>query len=505
MSDKPTIAVVGAGALGRALVQRAAAAGHGVLLFDIKAAEVEQAVQAVGTDLRRAADTGELAPAVADAAIARIRGVPKLDALAVADFVVEAVAEDLEVKKALFATLDSFVREEVILATTTAALSVAAIAAACRRPERVAGLHVLTPLAGARLVEIVRAPRTDPGLLPHLTAFADSLGLAAIVVEDVPGFVVDHAVRGFLAEALRLYDERVAAPAVLDAAARAALGLRAGPFELADTIGLDAVWKVQRALYTQLYHEPRLRPVPSAAARVSAGLNGRKAGQGFYRYVNNQPVLPEREPVSTGLRRPLWISTARPAFAKRVVTALRGSGDLVAGAAPPPGAVVLVTPLGQDATTAAVAEKRDPAWTVAVDALFPIERHATLMPTPATHPDAVAAVAASFAACGRDTAVIDDSPGFVAQRLAFMLVAIAADLAAHAVAEPAAIDLAVASALGLPQGPLALGDRIGPRVVVEGLERLRVASADPRWRVPPWLARRAQLGLALSSAPPQVL
>jgi 3-hydroxybutyryl-CoA dehydrogenase len=504
-AERATIAVIGAGTMGRGLVQLAAATGHPVVLFDRNADAVEQAVQIIGTIFRRAAEKAQISTAQAHAAIARVRGVPTIEALASADLVIESVVEDLEVKRRVFAAVEPVLREHALLTTNTSSLLVASIASACRRPERVAGLHFFNPVPVRRVVEVVQAPRTSDATITRLVDIVGKFGHTPIVVGDTPGFIVNHAARGLFGEALRILEEGVAPAHDIDAVVRGTLGFQLGPFEMMDITGLDAAWAIQRSIFSQFFAEPRFRPVSMVAGRVAAGLLGRKTGEGFYRYQDGDIVRPQPARVPDGARSPIWISQQRPAFAARVAKALHGAIDTAAGPNSPAGAVHLITPAGIDATHTAIAERADPSRTVAVDAAFPLDRHVTLMPTPATDAKALAAVHAGFARAGRSVTVIQDSAGFVAQRMAAMMVAVAAAMVETGIAAPADIDRAVTLALGYPIGPLALGDRLGPRVVVEMLENLQATTGDARWRTPAWLRRRALLGMTLSSdakAPP---
>ncbi|HVY56463.1 MAG TPA: 3-hydroxyacyl-CoA dehydrogenase [Xanthobacteraceae bacterium] len=493
-----TIGIVGAGTMGCGIAQVAAAAGHAVLLFDANPNAVEQAVHSVGSIFRRAVERGKVAAAVADDAIARVKGVPRIEDVGAADLIIEAVVDDLEIKRRLFAMIEPVAHERTVLATNTASLSVAAVAASCARPERVAGLHFFNPVPLTRLVEVVRAPRTAAATMARIVEIVSRLGHTPIVVEDTPGFVVNVAQSGVVGEALRILEEGVAPPHVVDAVARNALGFRLGPFEMLDLQGLDTIGATQQALFNQFFGEPRLRPSPLASTRIAAGLLGRKSGQGFYRYENGQAVLPEPGPKPSDTRRPIWVSGTRPQLAAKVATALSGAIDLAAGPNTPNYAVQLVTPLGLDATQAATDEKLDPRRVVAVDTLFPLDRHVVLMPTPSTDPEALDAVHCGFLRAGRSVTIIEDSPGFIAQRLVAMTVAVAASLAERRTAAPDDIDRAVTMALGQQTGPLALGDRIGPRVIVEILQNLFRVTADPRWRIPPLLRRCALLGQPLS-------
>jgi 3-hydroxybutyryl-CoA dehydrogenase len=496
--DRASVAIIGCGAMGRSIAQLAAVAGHPVLLFDADPRAVEAAVQSIGNLFRRAVERGQVSFDLADAAIARVKGVPDVEALAPAELVVEAIVEDIELKRAVFARVEPVMRADAILATSTAALSVAAIARGCKRPERVAGLHFFNPVSVTRVVEIVRAPRTAPKTIDRLIGMVERLGHTPIVVEDTPGFAVNTAGRGLIGEALRILEEGVAPAHVIDDVVREVLGFRVGPFEMLDQTGLDNAWVTQQHLFEQFFGESRLRPVPLVAQRIAAGLLGRKSNEGFYNYENGEVVRPQPGPPPTDTRRPIWVSGARPPLATKVATALAGSIEIAAAPNSPANAAIIVTPLGLDATQAAVEEKLDPRRVVAVDALFALDRHVVIMGTPATDPAVIDAVHSAFARAKRQVTVIADSPGFIAQRIAAMIVAIGSAMVERGIASPEDIDRGVTMALGYPLGPLTFGDRLGPRVVVEILQNLWRTTGDPRWRIPGWLRRRALIGMPLS-------
>jgi 3-hydroxybutyryl-CoA dehydrogenase len=497
VTDRLTVGVIGCGTMGRGVAQLAAAAGHPVLLFDADPRAVETAVQTIGNLFRRAVERGQVPFNVADAAIARVKGVPDVTALAPAELVIEAIAEDIELKRTVFTRLEPMMREDAILATSTSSLSVAAIARGCKRPERFAGLHFFNPISVTRVVEVVRAPRTAQSTIDRLIGIVERLGQTPIVVEDTPGFVVNASSRALFGEALRILEEGVAPAHAIDSVVRDVLGFRSGPFEMLDQIGLDNAWVTQQQLFEQFFGEPRLRPVPLVAQRIAAGLLGRKSNEGFYKYKDGEVVRPALAAPPGDPQRPIWVSGARPQLATKVTSALGGVIETAAGPNSPSNTVILVTPLGLDATQAATEEKLDPRRVVAVDSLFALDRHVVIMGTPATDRSAIDAVHAAFSRAQRQVTVIADSPGFIAQRVAAMIVAIGVAMAERSIAAPADIDRGVTMALGFPLGPLALGDRLGPRVVVEILQNLWRTSGDPRWRIPGWLRRRALIGMPL--------
>ncbi len=494
-----TVGIVGSGTMGRGIAQLAAAAGCRVLLADARPQAAAEARAGVAETFARLAAKGKMTADAAAAAAAR------LDAPADPHFlgcavVVEAIAEDLAAKQALFVRLEEEVAPDCVLATNTSSLSVTAIAAACRHPERVAGFHFFNPVPLMRIVEVVSGCRTDPGVAAFLRALGTRMGHAAVAASDSPGFIVNHAGRGYGPEALRLLDEGVADAPTIDRILVEQAGFRMGPFELFDLVGLDISAAVMDSLYAQFMHEPRYRPSPTARQRVQAGLMGRKTGRGFYEYREGTIVRPPEAGLPDAPEMMAWVSRTHPAEGERLASALAAAGvQLDPGERPGAASLCLTTPLGADATTTALAEGLDPRHTLAVDPLFGFEGRRVAMPTLVTAPAFRDAGLGVLARAGHTVSLIRDSAGFVAQRVLAMIVNIACEIAHRRIATPADIDRAVALGLGYPQGPLAWGDALGAGRIREVLETVHRLTGDPRYRPSPWLRRRAGLGVPLTT------
>ncbi len=497
--DPLTIGIVGAGVMGRGIAQVAAAAGMEVLLFDANAAMVQTALEFVGNMFARAAEKGRMSATEAKAATERMRAAATLAEFSRCDLVIEAIIEKLEIKQPLFRELESVVSQNCILATNTSSLSVTEIAAGCKRPERVAGCHFFNPVPLMKLVEVIGGERTDAGVVNVLQSWVKRVRHTPVVVADSPGFLVNHIGRGLVTEGLRVMLENITEPHVVDRIMRDCAGFRMGPFELMDLTGLDVTFPVSEQVYNQFFHEPRLKPTPMQRRRYLAGLLGRKTGQGFYVYQGENKVEPP-EPALPAIETPakFWVSRAQPALAKKLKLFLRETGASLDNGKKPGGkSIALVTPLGLDATTAALEEKLSPSRTVAVDMLLDTGKRITLMPTPATTADVIQNTWVALAKGGRTVSVIRDSGGFISQRMIAAIINTACDIAQQGIAAPADIDTGAKLGLGYPKGPLELGDAIGPAVVLEILENMQRVYADPRYRPSPWLRRRAKLGLSL--------
>jgi 3-hydroxybutyryl-CoA dehydrogenase len=282
-----TIGVVGAGAMGSGIAQVALRHGHRVVLADARPDAAGQARAAIARAFAREAVKGRLAPAEADAAVARLvplGGAADLAPLGECQVVIEAVAEDAAVKRELFRRLEGAVAADAVLATNTSSLSIASIAGACRHPGRVLGVHFFNPAPVLPLVEIVPALATSPDVVRATRRLVDAWGKTTVVAADTPGFIVNRVARPFYGESLRILDEGLASAATIDWAMREVGGFKMGPFELMDFIGHDVNFAVTRSVYEQTFHDPRYRPSLTQQRLVEAGRLGRKSGQGFYAY-----------------------------------------------------------------------------------------------------------------------------------------------------------------------------------------------------------------------------
>jgi 3-hydroxybutyryl-CoA dehydrogenase len=277
------LAIAGAGTMGDGIAQVAVMRGLEVSLHDAVPEALERGVARVHAGLHRGVARGRLTAEEADAARGRLHATATPEELAPAPFVIEAVPEDLELKRALFRTLERIVDERAILATNTSSLSVTKIAAAIARPERVAGMHFFNPVQALPLVEVVAGHQTGQQTTDAVLAMARRLGKTPVTAKDTPGFIVNRVARPFYGEALRILAEGVDA-ATVDRIVREAGGFKMGPFELMDLIGVDVNFAVTRAMYEAFYGEPRYRPHPIQERMVDAGLLGRKSGRGFHEY-----------------------------------------------------------------------------------------------------------------------------------------------------------------------------------------------------------------------------
>lgn len=494
------VGVVGAGAMGRGIAQMAAQAGSQVRLFDLQTEAAHSAAQAVLAQWQKQHDKGRLSAAQLADLSARLQVVEAIDALSGCHLVVEAVVERLEVKQTLLKALQSLLAPDAVLASNTSSLSITAIAAALERPEHCAGFHFFNPVALMRVVEVIAGLKTAPEVCQRLCDFARQFGHTPVRAQDTPGFIVNHAGRGYGTEALRIVGEQVADFATIDRILKEQVGFKLGPFELMDLTALDVSHPVMESIYHQYYQEPRYRPSPITAQRLAAGMVGKKVGEGFYRYQDGIAVRPPEPPLPQPERMPaVWV---HPKAARRpqLYQLLRDLGAAIeTSASPSAEALILVAPLGLDVTTLAAVERLDPSRTIGIDMVMDdaSTQRRVLASNPATRHDICQAARALFGGDGKAVSLVRDSGGFVTQRVLATIVNIASDICQQGVCSPEDLELAVTLGLGYPMGPLALGNLIGPATVLEILFNLQTVYGDPRYRPSPWLRRRGALGLSL--------
>ena len=496
----PVVGIIGAGAMGRGIAQIAAQAGSVVKLFDTRSEAVVEAVQAISGQWSRLQEKGRMTMEALAENKSRLIGANALSELSDCSLVVEAIVERIDIKKGLFAELEAIVGSQAVLATNTSSLSVTAIAADLKYPQRFAGFHFFNPVPLMKVVEVIAGLKTDPSACDALTRFARQMGHTPVQAQDTPGFIVNHAGRGYGTEALRIVSEGVADFATIDRILKDQAGFRLGPFELMDLTALDVSHPVMESIYHQYYEEPRYRPSVITAQRLAGGVVGKKVGEGFYRYENGVPqVAPEPAAPLIAEMPPVWVSPRASRRAELLQLLKDLDARIETGSSPSPAALTVVAPLGFDVTTVAVVERLDPARTVGIDLLIDdaATKRRVLATNPATRVDMRDAAHALFARDGKAVSVIRDSGGFVTQRVVSTIVNIATDICQQRICSPKDLETAVTLGLGYPLGPLAMGDRYGPTNILEVLFNMQTVYGDPRYRPSPWLRRRGAIGLSL--------
>jgi 3-hydroxybutyryl-CoA dehydrogenase len=493
MDRSAAVAVVGAGTMGGGIAQVAAVAGHPVAVYDAVQGAAERAVAAIRDRVVQLVARGRLD---CDPAGLRLAVATELGELASARCVIEAVAEDVAVKQALFADLEKVVTPDCVLATNTSSLSPTAIAAGLSHPERLVGLHFFNPAPVMRLVEVVSGLATDPGVAAAVTALAESWGKQVVQAAATPGFIVNRVARPFYAEALRLAEEQAAGPATIDAVLTQAGGFRMGPFALMDLVGQDVNEAVTRSVWAAFGYDPRFAPSLLQRALVEAGWLGRKSGRGWYRYGDDAPppapdAAPSRPWPAGGEVTEHGVSPLRTLLSRSGVRIRTGPGpDRTVQL---PGGALLVRCEGKPATAVAAKWGRP---VVVVDRTLDDATAAGIAIAasdggPTTGLDEATGL---LQAAGLTVYVIDDVPGLVVTRTVAMLVNGAVDARHKGVASAADIDTAMRLGTNYPLGPLAWGQSWGPATVLGILEAMHAWYGEDRYRPSALLRRMAAAG-----------
>jgi 3-hydroxybutyryl-CoA dehydrogenase len=289
MAEIRRVGVLGCGLMGSGIAQVSARAGYETIVREVTDELCERGIGGIGKQLGKAVEKGKMEAADRDAVMGRLRGTTKLEDLAECDIVIEAVVENLEVKNEMWKTLDGLCGPETIFASNTSSLTIADMAAATSRPERMVGLHFFNPVPVMKLVEVVKTIATDPQVFDTAFAFAKSLGKEPIVCKDSSGFVVNLLLVPYMMDSIRALEQGVASIEDIDKGMRLGTGYPMGPFALCDFVGNDTLDKIGDIMYAE-YKEKRYASPPLLKRMVSMGYYGRKAGKGFYDYSGETPV-----------------------------------------------------------------------------------------------------------------------------------------------------------------------------------------------------------------------
>lgn len=286
------IGVLGAGSMGSGIAQVASQCGHEVVLCDTNAIQLEKAQSGLAKTLEKLVEKEKITAVDSLAIQKRIQYANSVSEFDKCDLIIEAIIENLEIKKTVFSQLESIVSETCILASNTSSLSIASIAAACKKPERVIGIHFFNPAPLMPLVEIIPAVQTSDATTKTSRDLVDSWKKVTVLTKDTPGFIVNRVARPFYGEALRIYEEGIADFATIDWAMTELGGFKMGPFTLMDYIGNDVNYAVTESVFASFYFDPKFKPSLTQKRHSEAGWFGRKSGRGYYNY-SKDTLLPE--------------------------------------------------------------------------------------------------------------------------------------------------------------------------------------------------------------------
>jgi 3-hydroxybutyryl-CoA dehydrogenase len=484
------ILVVGAGIMGLGIAQVAAQAGHSVMIYDSRIGAVAEALAKLAKNLEALAAKGKFSVDQVAQTLSSIQAIDSLAAATSAQLVVEAIVENIEVKRGLFQQLEAIVATDCVLASNTSSISITAIANGLVQPGRLVGMHFFNPVPLMKLVEVVSGLQTDPAVAQQVFDLAKSWGKVPVLARSTPGFIVNRIARPYYAEALALLQEQVTTPAVLDACLRGA-GFRMGPCELMDLIGLDINFAVTQSVYAANFYDKRFVPSLIQREMVEGGLFGRKSGRGFFDYsaVAVKPAAPALLPP--------------PAPPQRL--RLHGSGALA----------------DRFAAALAQADQRcervensdwlglevDAAQLRLTDGRIAVQLGAEVavydLPLANAAPGALAwapSARASEAWCAAAPAWLQllgfmpqrvcDAPGLIVARTLAMLINEAADAVQQGVCSTDAADAAMKLGVNYPAGPFEWLAQWQTGAVINLLDALDTHYRGERYRVSPWLRQR---------------
>ena len=461
-----TVAVIGGGTMGAGIVEVAASAGHPVRLYDISAEAITRAIDGIRQRLESRVSRGKLSAEQAQALLSRITPATELSQLADAQLVIEAASERLEIKQALFSQLAEICSASTLLTSNTSSISITAIAAGIKHPERVAGLHFFNPAPVMKLVEVVSGLATSAEVVEQLCACVSRWGKQAVRCRSTPGFIVNRVARPYYAEAWRALEEQVASAEVIDAALRDGGGFPMGPLALTDLIGQDVNFAVTCSVFNAFWQDRRFLPSLLQQELAIAGRLGKKSGHGVYRWpVETQPELAEPT---------LAADAAAQVAISDNVTKLDG--------------VLLLETCGETALALSV---RHGCPVVVYDhsAGDTVVLAASATNSPAETDKAIY----YFQQQGKKVLRIADYPGLLVWRTVAMLANEALDAVQKGVASAEDIDTAMRLGVNYPRGPLAWGESLGWGRVLRLLENLQQHYGEERYRPSALLRQKALL------------
>jgi 3-hydroxybutyryl-CoA dehydrogenase len=498
------VAIVGSGTMGAGIAQVAAAAGHPVILYDTRADAVPVAIQNIRQTFQKLAQKGKLSPAEAESAGSRLRPATQLPELRGSAIVIEAIVEEIEVKRQLFADVEGIVGADCILATNTSSLSVSAIAAKLKLPGRLVGMHFFNPAPIMGLVEIVRGVATDSRILAQARATAVAWGKTPVAAASTPGFIVNRVARPYYGESLLLLAEQAGSPATIDAVMREAGGFRMGPFELMDLIGLDIGLAVSQSLFSSYFGDSRYRPSFIQQEMVRAGYLGRKAGRGFYLYADaSAPAEAQTEPPATPPQE-VELSPGSQ-LAAALEKRLAGTGIQVRRGAPGQsngshiligGATIALTD-GRTATECAHESGQRNFVVVDLASDYMSAVRVAIAKSQGCDEHSYSSAVGLFQAAGFRVSPLKDVPGLAVMRTVAMLANEAADAVNQGVATAPDVDTAMRKGVNYPRGPLAWADDLGLPVVERVLRNLASFYGGERYRTSPLIRQSLWAGQRL--------
>jgi 3-hydroxybutyryl-CoA dehydrogenase len=488
------VAVVGMGTMGAGIAEVFARAGIGVVALDLDAQALARGLSILEGSLAKAVSRGKLTESQQAEIRARVKPAAAFSEAAGVDLAIEAVPEQMEIKRQIFNELDRVCSPTAVLATNTSSLSVTAIAAATSNPERVVGMHFFNPAPVMRLVEVVSTVLTADGLGSSVASLAQQLGKTPVQVSDRAGFVANALLLPYLNHAVRLLETRYATRADIDMAATVGIGLPMGPLALLDLIGADTSLSILEALQAE-FGGARYAPAPLLRRLTAAGRLGRKTGQGIYEY-GGAPAAGSDQAGNEAL-------SAAPSTVTLIGSGRAAEAE-IASAAAAAGINVTRNPAHLSDLVVIVADPDERVLPTAIDAgraSQAVGLHlagnglAEVVSTRLTGPTTAAAADALAARLGLRAVHTPDRPGFLVGALLYPHLADAVRMVQDCYATVSDVDAAMTLGCGYPQGPFQLLDKMGPQTVLDGLRAMYAGYGDPAFAPPPLLSEHAAAAL----------
>lgn len=486
------VAVIGAGAMGTGIAQVAATAGHSVYLFDSRDGAAVDAVSRIAATLEKRVAQGRLDVNEAAATSARVIAAEKLDDIAAAGLVIEAIIEDLDSKSSLFSALENILDDDAIITSNTSSLSITQLAKGLSRPGQFAGFHFFNPAPVLPLVEVVKGAATDPSVIDCLVATASSWNKTPVACGSTPGFIVNRVARPFYGEAMRVLEQKCADVASIDALITGSGGFRMGPFALTDLIGQDVNYAVTESVWRAFYFDPRYQPSLVQQELVFAGHLGKKTGCGFYSYGSDaEPISvkyadsesPPSDLTVVGDLGPAASLEKLAVDAGMDVSRESGKGFIRLGG------LMLALSDGASANERSLRDGPLAFFDLALD--YGSASCIGLCFSDQVSDDHRSLAIGFFQALGKDVIVVDDIAGMVVARTVAMLVNEALDAKYLGVASGRDIEIAMTKGVNYPVGLLKWGAELGFGYVLEVISNLNAVYPDGRYRVSPLLRRLA--------------
>ncbi len=494
------VAVIGAGTMGAGIAQIAATAGHSVVLYDIAEGAPEAAVTKLRAGMERLIQRGKFTAEQVDTICGRIQVTSKLEDIATSGLVIEAILEDLDVKRQVFRSVEQLCEDSTVIASNTSSISISALAAGMEHPGRFVGMHFFNPAAIMKLVEVVSGLLTTEAVADAIFGLAKEWGKTPVNAKSTPGFIVNRVARPFYAEALRSVSERVAPVSVIDAVLKSCGGFKMGPLELTDLIGHDVNAAVTESVYRAMFEDPRYRPSVVQTEMVAAGLLGRKSGRGFYRYDQDGATASEPVPYSDSPATPPTNRQIVGSFehAPSLMNLLRTSGDdvqLTEHSEPNQrdhilaGSSQIQVTNGASATSTAHRQNTPNLVLVDLAADYLTCEYVAVSFAQQASAAARADALGLFEGFDKKVCVIKDVPGMLVMRTVAMLINQAADAVDKGICSANDVDVALQAGAAYPQGLMAWGDKLGVSTVVEVLQGMQSEYGEDRYRCSPLLLR----------------